>query len=599
MNKLSSQEIRARFLAFFAKRGHAILPSASLIPANDPTVLFTTAGMHPLVPYLLGEKHPQGNRLASAQKCLRTGDIDEVGDNRHLTFFEMLGNWSLGDYFKKESITWSWEFLTSTNEGLGLDPNRLYITVFAGDEDAEEDQESILAWQACFKALGIEAGVDVPLNKGGRIFRMPKSSNWWGPAGKTGPCGPDSEIYFEIQNSDLSKTRPDGFPDFESGRLLEIWNNVFMQFYQEENGSFSNLTQKNVDTGMGLERVAMILQEVSSPFETDLFEEVLKGLKQTLTIEVGEDEHKLRVIADHLRAAFFLIADGVRPSNKDQGYVLRRLLRRAILLSETDSFTWIDSSLEVYSKIYAGFYGQLEIQKQELARVVKQEGDKFRRTLQRGLQEIHKLDRITGKIAFDLYQSYGFPLELTREYAASQGITLDEHDFETEFSRHQDLSRTASVGQFASGLADQSEQVVRYHTATHLLHQALRQVLGEGVAQRGSNLTAERLRFDFSYPQKLSSNQLKEIEALVNQKINEGLVVEVCQMSPEEALKNGAIGLFGHKYGDKVSVYQIGDFSNEICTGPHVGNTKEIGVFKIVKEEAISEGTRRIKAVLV
>lgn len=599
MNKLSSHQIRDRFLTFFAKRDHAILPSASLIPANDPTVLFTTAGMHPLVPYLLGEKHPQGKRLASAQKCLRTGDIDEVGDNRHLTFFEMLGNWSLGDYFKKESIDWSWEFLTSTSEGLGLDPDRLYVTVFAGDEDAEEDQESIQTWRTCFKKVGIEAKVDEPISDGGRIFRMPKSSNWWGPAGKVGPCGPDTEIYYDIQNPNLRKTLPDGFPDFESGCLVEIWNNVFMQFYKEENGLFSPLTQRNVDTGMGLERVVMILQEESSPFETDLFETVLAKLKHTLPVEVSNDERKLRVIADHLKAAFFMIADGVRPSNKDQGYVLRRLLRRAILLSDSEDFLWIDSSLEAYCKIYADVYGQLEEQRAEIAQVIKQEGDKFGRTLRRGLQEIRKLDRITGKIAFDLYQSYGFPFELTREYAASQGISLDEQDFETEFRRHQDLSRTASVGQFASGLADQSEQVVRYHTATHLLHQALRQVLGEEVAQRGSNLTAERLRFDFNYPQKLSTDQLKKVEELVNQKIQEGLTVEVCQMSPDEALKQGAIGLFGHKYGKIVTVYKIGDFSKEICTGPHVGNTKEIGIFKIQKESAISAGTRRIKAVLL
>lgn len=598
MLKLSSQEIRERFLNFFQEKGHQIIPSASLVPENDPTVLFTTAGMHPLVPYLLGEPHPQGKRLASVQKCLRTVDIDEVGDNRHNTFFEMLGNWSLGDYFKKEAITWSWEFLISVEKGLGLDPKRIYVTVFAGDADALRDEESITIWQQMFASCGLAAAVDRPLSENGRIFTMPKESNWWGPAGQTGPCGPDTEIYYDIGREELALLQPDGLPDFESGRLVEIWNDVFMQFNKRENGRFEALTQKNVDTGMGLERAAMISQEVETVFETDLFALIMQALVGVVPAEVKSDRKALRIIADHLRSATFLISDGVRPSNKDRGYVLRRLLRRAILHSQLEQAEWVSEIVEAVAQTFASPYPELRAHATVITEVIKEEVVKFQRTLSRGKAEISKREHLTGKDAFDLYQSYGFPWELTKEYALSQGITLDEAEFTREFVRHKDLSRTASAGQFKSGLADHSSLTVRYHTATHLLHQALREVLGEQVQQRGSNITPERLRFDFSYPEKLTLEQIRKVEEKVNQKITANLPVTCENLPTEQALQSGAIGLFGHKYGESVTVYRVGDYSFEICAGPHVDNTGELGVFKIVKEEAVSAGVRRLKATL-
>jgi alanyl-tRNA synthetase len=599
---LTSQEIRTRFLRFFEERGHAVIPSASLVPENDPTVLFTTAGMHPLVPFLLGEAHPLGKRLCSVQKCVRTQDIEEVGDNRHDTFFEMLGNWSLGDYFKKEAITWSWEFLCDPEKGLGLDPSRIYVTVFAGDADAPKDEEAISVWQECFRGKGVSAELDKPLAEGGRVFTMDKSSNWWGPAGQSGPCGPDSEMYYDLGEEKavgIPLTLANGMPDFESGRLVEIWNDVFMQYNKTVEGSFYPLAQHNVDTGMGLERVAMITQGVPTIFDTDLFRPIFAVLESVVPRGEGEEQEKsLRIAADHLRSSVFLISDGVRPSNKDRGYVLRRLLRRAILHSQFEDVNWVRGVVEAVAGIYREQYPAVEQQCDEIVQVISDEAAKFQKTLSKGMQEIAKRPSLTGKEAFDLYQSYGFPLELTVEYALKRGVEINKDEFEAEFQRHKDLSRTASAGQFASGLADHSEMTTKYHTATHLLHQALREVLGSHVQQRGSNITPERLRFDFSHPEKVTSEELEKVEKLVNAEIAASLPVTSEIMAPDEALASGAIGLFGHKYGDSVTVYSMGKFSKEICTGPHVANTKDLGVFKIVKEEAVSAGVRRIKAVL-
>ena len=592
---MTAQEIRQRYLAFFVARGHAVIPSAPLVPENDPTVLFTTAGMHPLVPYLLGTPHPSGSaRLVSVQKCVRTQDIDEVGDNRHDTFFEMLGNWSLGDYFKKEAISWSWEFLTDPAVGLGLDPQRLYVTVFAGDPDAPRDDESISLWKERFASAGIVAEVDQPIPAGGRIFCMPKDSNWWGPAGLTGPCGPDTEMHYDLGDGYGALTLSDGMPDFESGRLMEIWNNVFMQFSKNEDGSFTPLVQHNVDTGMGLERVALATQNVPTIFETDLFAPIVTALpaRESMT------PVSTRIVADHLRSSVMLIADGVVPSNKDRGYVLRRLLRRAMLKSGEIGTEWIKAVVEAVCTIYREVYANVAAQEEHILQVILDEATKFNRTLAAGKQKITSLTHLTGKDAFDLYQSYGFPLELTREFAAERGVTIDEVEFEAEFTRHRDLSRTASAGQFKSGLADHSEIATRYHTATHLLHQALREVLGDSVQQKGSNITAERLRFDFSHPEKLTPEQLKAVEDRVNTVIEQNLTVTSETMSPTQAKESGALGFFEHKYGDTVSVYTIGGFSKEICTGPHIASTGEVGRFSIIKEEAVSAGVRRIKAVV-
>jgi alanyl-tRNA synthetase len=595
---MNSNEIRTKFLDYFVARGHAVLPSASLVPDGDPTVLFTTAGMQPLVPYLLGEVHPLGTRLASVQKCLRTVDIDEVGDNRHDTFFEMLGNWSLGDYFKNESIAWSWTFLTSATEGLGLDPKRLYVTVFAGDADASRDDESIGLWQASYKEAGIDALVDVPIADGGHIFTMAKDSNWWGPAGTSGPCGPDTEIYYDLGDGHGNQLLPDGFPDFESGRIMEIWNNVFMQYNKDQYGHFQPLGKNNVDTGMGLERIAMVVQNAPTVFETDLFAPIIDVLKRVLPEDVHANLHSLRIVADHLRSSVMLISDGVFPSNKDRGYILRRLIRRAILHSGLDSAEWVAEVVRAICGIYARQYPDIASQQDATTKTVQDEAAKFYKTVRRGMVEIAAREHLSGKDAFDLYQTFGFPLELTKEYAQKQGVTIDDAEFEAEFARHQNLSRTASAGQFKSGLADHGEITVRYHTATHLLHQALKDVLGSHVQQKGSNITPERLRFDFAQPEKLTPEQVAAVEKIVNRQITADLKVSVEAMSPAAAKELGAIGLFGDKYGDSVTVYSIGAYSKEICTGPHVSTTGELGHFKIAKEEAVSAGVRRIKAVL-
>lgn len=594
---MKSSEIRNRFLKYFESQGHALIGSASLVPENDPTVLFTTAGMQPLVPYLLGEKHPMGKRLCGLQKCIRTQDIDEVGDNRHLTFFEMMGNWSLGDYFKQESINWSFEFLTNKEFGLGLEPSNLYVTVFEGDEAAPRDEESIAIWQKAFSNEGISSGVGVPLSEGGRIFAMSKDSNWWGPAGQSGPCGPDTEIYYDLgERSGFAQVDKQGFPDFESGRLVEIWNNVFMEYLKDIDGSYSKLQQKNVDTGMGFERISAISQGVDTVFETDVFTDIISHLKTVASSDALLSS--IYIMADHFRSAVMLILDGVVPSNKERGYVLRRLLRRAILHGQFTNSDWVDGVVGVICGVAQEAYPTSPEDRSRVSQVIKDEASKFIKTLEKGKVEISKREKLSGKEAFDLYQTYGFPLELTKEYAKSKGVSIDEEEFEREFESHKELSRTASAGQFKSGLADDSELTTKYHTATHLLHWALREVLGKGVEQRGSNITAERLRFDFSHGEKVSAESLEEVSRLVNLKIKEGLKVTVEEMTPAEAYEQGAIGLFGHKYGDRVTVYSIEGCSREICTGPHVGNTSEIGTFKIIKEEAVSAGVRRIKAVL-
>lgn len=589
---LTANEIRGRFLQFFAQRGHAILPSAPLVPENDPTVLFTTAGMHPLVPYLLGQPHPLGKRLASSQKCVRTGDIEEVGDTRHLTFFEMLGNWSLGDYGKREAITWTFEFLT---QELGIAASKLYPTVWHGDTSAPRDEEAIAIWQEVFAGVGIDAKVDVPLSEGGRIFGL--TDNWWGPAGATGPCGPDTEVYVDVGREDLALTDASGMPDFESGRLLEVWNNVFMQYRKEEDGVLNELPALQVDTGMGLERIAGYLQNVPDVFGTDLFVPLFACLREHTSVT---DETALRIAADHLRGATFLIGDGVLPSNKAQGYVLRRLIRRAVLHLGATGTEWIGPVVTSIVDVYADAYPELVVQWPATVEALTVEVSKFQKTVDRGRREIEKHQILSGTDAFNLYQSFGFPLELTKEYARSRGIKFDEAEFDRAFQVHQEKSRTASAGEFASGLADHSDMTVKYHTATHLLHQALRDVLGPHVLQKGSNLNAERLRFDFAHPEKLSEEEIMAVERLVNEKVQANLPVVREEKATEAAFAEGFIGAFGHKYPEVVSTYDIGGWSREICTGPHVANTGELGVytFRIAKEEASSSGVRRIKGVL-
>lgn len=622
MLKLSTDQVRQIFLDFFKEKGHAIISSASLIPENDPTVLFTTAGMHPLVPYLLGEPHPMGKRLADVQKCIRTGDIDEVGDNRHATFFEMLGNWSFGDYFKEEAIQWSFELLTD-KQRFGIDPERLFVTVFKGDEDAKSDDESINIWQAQFGVHGIgaevgEAGIDEPTEKalGARIYAYPKENNWWGPAGITGPCGPDTEIYFDTRKPHDFEFGAMCHPACDCGRFVEIWNNVFMQFNKRDDGKYEPLAQRNVDTGMGLERMAAMLQGVNTIFDTDLLQKLIKVLNDVFGIPYGKDpEHdrSVRIIVDHIRAATFLIGDsrGVVPSNVGQGYIVRRLIRRAVRearrlgVQTLMTPTLADAVIEEYGKTYP----ELIENAQKIINELKKEEEKFGQTLERGLKEFKKMfdiaSRISGEQAFVLYSTYGFPMELTEELVREQGGEVDKISFAQEFTKHQELSRSASAGTFKGGLADHSEETTGLHTATHLLHQALRTVLGTHVAQKGSNITAERLRFDFVHPEKMTPEQIQKVESIVNEVIRRDLPVDYKEMTVDEAKTEGAIGLFEDKYGSKVKVYTVHDesdqrgfFSKEICGGPHVTHTKELGGFKIIKEEAVSAGVRRIKATL-
>ncbi|MEW5907612.1 MAG: alanine--tRNA ligase [Patescibacteria group bacterium] len=565
---MTSREIRKKFLEFFKEKGHTIIPSASLIPnETDPTVLFTTAGMHPLVPYLLGADHPGGKRVANIQKCIRTVDIDKVGDNSHLTFFEMLGNWSFGDYFKREAIEWSLEFLTD-KKWLGINKNRISVTVFAGDKDAPRDEESAKIWQS----LGIPQK---------RIFYKGKEDNWWEPAGATGPCGPDTEMFINL-------------PDGKAGGT-EIWNDVFMEYNKRADGKYEILKQKNVDTGMGLERIAMIMQGKDNVYETDLFAPVIEKIKAISLTSYKLQVTSYRIIADHIKAATFIIADGVEPSNLGRGYVLRRLIRRAIrhgrLLGIEKNFT--KEIAEVVMDIYKEQYPELLNNKLKIMNELKNEEQRFKKTLEKGLKEFEK-----GTEPFILFTTYGFPIELTQELAKEKGIEIDIKKFNEQLKAHQELSRTASAGMFKGGLADDSEQTTKYHTATHLLLAALRKILGEHVIQKGSNITEKRLRFDFNHPQKLTHEQIQTIEDLVNKKIEEKIPVQMTEMHKDEALKTTKISFDPSKYGEIVKVYQIGDFSIELCGGPHVKSTSELGHFKIIKEDASSAGVRRIRAVL-
>lgn len=584
---MKASELKDKYLNFFKNRGHAVIPSASLVPENDPTVLFTTAGMHPLVPYLLGEPHPAGKRLVSIQKSFRTVDIDEVGDTSHHTFFEMLGNWSLGDYWKKEAIEWSYEFLTKE---LGLDPKKLWATCFSGDKDAPRDSESAEIW----KSLGI------PDEK---IFFYGKNDNWWGPAGDTGPCGPDTEMFYDTT---AKAHGPDCKPGDNCGRFFEIWNDVFMEYNKTKDGKYEPLQQKNVDTGMGVERTTAVLSGYGDDYKVkDLWGEILSAIEIVTNSEYLGNEKAHRVIADHLRAAVFLISDGVTPSNKERGYILRRLIRRAVrfgrLLGKKEPFSNQISKAVITT--YQDNYPELEKNSAHIQDVLSQEEEKFFSTLERGLREIEKMGSLDGKSAFFLYETYGFPLELTEEIARESGQKIDKKTFEKEFEKHKQLSRTASAGMFKGGLADASEEVIKLHTTTHLLHSALRKVLGKGVEQKGSNITKERLRFDFSFGQKLTSEQIGKIENLINEQIKKGLPVTFETKSLKEALEEGALAFFGEKYGEKVKVYTVGDpkgdwFSKEVCGGPHVKNTSEIGHVRIKKQEKTGAGLMRIYAVV-
>jgi len=578
---VKASEIRSKYLKFFASRGHKIIPSAPLVPENDPTVLFTTAGMHPLVPYLLGQPHPLGKRLVDYQKCLRTGDIDEVGDTFHHTFFEMLGNWSLGDYFKKEAIAWSYEFLT---QELNIDPNRLFVSCFAGDTDAPKDEESAAIWES----------VGIPRD---RIYFFGKKDNWWGPAGQTGPCGPDTEMYFDTTQKPCS---PNCQPGDNCGRFCEIWNDVFMQYNKTADGKFAKLPKPNVDTGMGLDRTAAIINGFDDDYLTDLWQPIIKTVEKITGKNYQDNKKSFRIIADHLRAAVFVITDGVLPSNKERGYILRRLIRRAALqlrnlgINPSESF---GSIVNAVIKLMKQYYP--DIDNPAPLESIGSEIAKFQTTLDRGLKEFNKVEKVTGKVAFDLFQTYGFPWELTVELALEKGQKIDKQEFENEFKKHQDLSRTANKGVFKGGLQDQSEVTTRYHTATHLLHAALRQVLGSHVQQKGSNITGDRLRFDFSHSEKLTLDQMNQIENLINQKISENIKVVKTEMPKQKALAEGALAFFPERYPDVTSVYQIGDFSKELCGGPHVNSTGGIGSIKITKEESAGAGLRRIYATAV
>ena len=592
MGQITANELRRKYIEFFVGHGHAEIKSAPLVPENDPTVLFTTAGMHPLVPYLLGVTHPAGQRLVDVQKCVRTGDIDEVGDEVHLTFFEMLGNWSLGDYFKTEAINWSFEFLTG-EDWLNLPLDRLAVSVFAGDEDAPFDEEAYDIWSG----LGIAAP---------RIAKLGKKDNWWGPAGQTGPCGPDTEMFYWTG----PLPAPETF-DPENRQWVEIWNDVFMQYNKTEQGTFEPLVQQNVDTGMGLERVTAIMQGKGTPYETEIFAPLFAAITEITGKNAPEKTRSGRIIAEHMRAATFLMGDGVRPGNVDQAYVLRRLIRRAIRearkLGVQEIFTAKLAAVVVDQ--YGEVYSELTANRSAIIEEFDIEEKQFASTLEKGTREFNKVvdgfpphvERkvISGRKAFFLYETYGFPVELTVEMATERGFTVDEKGFEKAYKKHQEKSRAGASQKFKGGLADNSDVTARLHTATHLMHKALRQLLGDHVGQAGSNITADRLRFDFTHGEKVTRDVLDQVEAIVNEQIAKDMPVTVEEMSVEQAKEGGAIGLFGDRYGEVVKVYSIGDFSTEICGGPHAARTGELGRFKIKKEESSSRGVRRIKAVLL
>lgn len=594
MKKLTSESLRKLYLDFFASKGHKIIPSASLIPENDPSVLFTTAGMHPLVPYLLGEKHPEGTRLTDVQKCVRTGDIEEVGDASHLTFFEMLGNWSLGDYFKESAIPWSYEFLTG-KDYLDIPVSELAVTVFAGDDDAPRDETSAKLWEEC----------GIPKDK---IFYLPKKNNWW-IAGTTGPCGPDTEMFID---RGFAPCHDGCDPSCDCGKYLEIWNNVFMEFYKDENGNYSKLKQKNVDTGMGLERVLCISNGYETVYETDPFTAAKAKIEELTGKKYGESPKitkAFRIILDHVRTATFLIGDqkGIVPSNVDQGYVLRRLIRRAVRFGRTLGLPEgnLAKIAATYVEKYQNAYEEIKQNEQKIYDELNKEEEKFSKTLSDGLREFNKVvshlqgNLFPGKTAFRLYDTFGFPLEITEELAKEQGFTVDKEGYKEAEKIHIEKSKIGSDQKFKGGLAEQNETTARLHTATHLLNAALKSVLGDdGINQRGSNITVERLRFDFNFPRKLTAEELKGVEDWVNEAIAADVPVTLEEMTVEEAKNQGAVGIFTSKYGEKVKVYTMGKYSKEICGGPHAKTTGELHHFKIMKEEASSAGVRRIKAIL-
>ena len=594
MKQINSKELRSLYLNFFNEKGHAIIRSASLIPENDPTVLFTTAGMHPLTPYLLGQKHPAGNRLTDVQKCVRTGDIDEVGDASHCTFFEMLGNWSLGDYFKKEAITWSFEFLTS-EKYLNIPVERLAVSVFAGDADAPRDDESAQIWMSC----GL---------KKEQIYYLPKKNNWWGPAGVTGPCGPDTEMFFDTGKPACGDNCG---PQCDCGKYLEIWNDVFMQYNKKEDGTFEPLKQKNVDTGMGLERTVCVINGLKSVYETDVFAGAIKCIEDLSGKKYGESEDvtkAMRIIADHVRTATFMLGDqiGVTPSNVDQGYVLRRLIRRAIRFMRQlgiQKGEMVKLAMH-YVDFYQEVYTELVDNRKKIHDELNKEEEKFSKALDQGIKEFERVVSrlngtvIDGQTAFRLYDTFGFPIEMTTEFAAEKGLTVDVEGFQAKFAEHQKKSQLGSEQRFKGGLADHSEKTTKLHTATHLLQAALRKVLGDEVAQKGSNITEERLRFDFSFSRPMTKDEVAEAQRLVNEAIAAKMPISCAEMTVEQAKAQGAIGLFGDKYGEVVKVYSMGDFSKEICGGPHAENTGDLGTFVITKEQSSSSGVRRIKAEL-
>ena len=595
MKDITADQLRKLYIDFFVSKGHKQISGASLIPENDPTVLFTTAGMHPLVPYILGQEHPAGKRLCDYQKCIRTGDIDSVGDPHHLTFFEMLGNWSLGDYFKNEMIGFSFEFLTKV---LGIPVDRLSVTVFEGDDTVPRDEEAAARW----KELGIDPS---------HIYFMPREDNWWGPAGETGPCGPDSEMFFDTGRPACG---PDCKPGCKCGKYFEIWNDVFMQYRKEKDGTYHEMDRKCIDTGMGIERTVAVLQGKKSVYETDVFQPIIRKIEELSGKKYGENEEddiSIRIISDHIRTSVFILGDqkGIAPSNVGQGYILRRLIRRAVRHGKKIGIdhSFLPGLSDVVLSLYGEPYPELIEHKDFIREELEKEEEKFSITLTKGEKEFEKMlpnlmkgnsRVISGRLAFKLYDTYGFPIELTKELAAEHEFTVDEKGFEEAFEKHQALSRAGAEKEFKGGLADHSEQTTALHTATHLLHAALRRVLGTHVGQKGSNITAERLRFDFTHPAPMTKEELKEVEDLVNDAIKRDLPVTVETMTLEEARNAGAIAFFDSKYGEKVTVYTIGDFSKEVCGGPHVTHTGDMGHFRILKEQSSSAGIRRIKAVL-
>ncbi|MBN2420999.1 alanine--tRNA ligase [Candidatus Woesearchaeota archaeon] len=591
---MTAKQLKEMYLKFFESKGHKIVPSASLAPENDPTVLFTTAGMHPLVPFLMGEPHPLGKRIVNVQKCIRTQDIDEVGDSTHTTFFEMLGNWSLGDYFKKEAIEWSFEFLTSP-KWLGLDKNRLSVTCFEGNENAPKDEEAAKIWMKC----------GIPKE---RIAFLPKENNWWGPAGETGPCGPDTEMFYWKPND---KKAPKVFNPDDSN-WVEIWNDVFMQYEKTRDGSYREMKSKNVDTGMGVERTAMVLQGYEDIFQTELFKPIIDKISEISGKKpTKENLQSFRVITDHTRASTFILGDEreIVPSNREQGYILRRFIRRAMksginLGIEKD---FLGDLAKLIIDMYKDLYPLLEKKRSKIIKELTSEEQKFRLTLINGIKEFQKIAAtamqsekrtISGKDAFLLFQSFGFPVEMTMEMAHESDLIVDTKEYKEEYEKHQELSRVGAEQKFKGGLSDSGVTTTKLHTATHLLNEALRKLIDPKITQKGSNITAERLRFDFNFDRKLTAEEIKAVEDEVNRVIKQGIEVKREEMTPEDAKAQGAQAEFGARYPPKVSVYSVGKYSKEICMGPHVKNTKEIGVFKIIKEESSAAGIRRIKAIV-